>query len=229
MYFFTLFFYFTTDLSLLLRLSGSLTYTFFTNTPHFFISITSTYLFHPFHYTTLHFIYTRLYTTSFIALTLLSCHATCSSQVTHFDTPHTLVCCVLFHVQVLMLTFFEIVCAVTWSSLSTDLCTCVCAGCGVLCEAEGAKLGAVFGGVTTLDGTSLSHLHTAGKPAATPPSHWWPSTQGAGDTVVRAGAVGRVGLWAVGCGLKLRLTFETFNNSQRNTLMLANNFEGQPL
>ena len=59
--------------------------------------------FHPFHYTTLHSMCTRSHATpfihTFIALTLPSCHATCSFQVT-ISTPHTLDCCELFHVQV---------------------------------------------------------------------------------------------------------------------------------
>ena len=59
----------------------------------FFLSIWSNHLKvfgHPFHYTTLHFICTSSHATSsihaFIALTLPSCHATCSSQITHFHT-----------------------------------------------------------------------------------------------------------------------------------------------
>lgn len=69
----------------------------------------------------------------------------------------------------------------------------------MLCEAEGTKVGAVCGGVPTLDGTSLPHLHSAGKPAATPlPATGctqYPSR--AGGSVVRLGP----GLWA-GAGTK---------------------------
>ena len=43
----------------------------------------------PFHYTTLHSRCIRSHTTSFIALTLPSCHATCSSQTTHFHSTHS--------------------------------------------------------------------------------------------------------------------------------------------
>lgn len=91
--------------------------------------------------------------------------------------------------------------------MSTDLCmcVCVCAGCGVLCEAEGAKVGAVCGGVPTLDGTSLSHLHTAGKPAATPlpstghplpealPAGWRLSGEGWGQGLWAGVEVGKPG------------------------------------
>ena len=52
--------------------------------------------FHPIH-TTLHSIYTRSHATSFIhafiALTLPSCHTSCSSQITHFQSTHSGLLC----------------------------------------------------------------------------------------------------------------------------------------
>ena len=53
--------------------------------------------FQPFHYTSFHSICTNSHATSFIAVILSSCHATCSFQIVNFHSTH---CCVLFHVQV---------------------------------------------------------------------------------------------------------------------------------
>ena len=68
-----------------------------------FTIVPQSIFFHPFHYTTLHSMCTRSHVTpfihAFIALTLSSCHATCSSQIT-ISTTHTLDCCALFHVRV---------------------------------------------------------------------------------------------------------------------------------
>lgn len=89
----------------------------------------------------------------------------------------------------------------------TCVCVCVCvrAGCGVLCEAEGAKVGAVCGGVPTLDGTSLSHLHTAGKPATTPlPSTGHPQPYDPPGGWGLSGEDQGMGLWA-GLGIKARV------------------------
>lgn len=92
---------------------------------------------------------------------------------------------------------------------SVCVCVCVCAGCGVLCEAEGAKVGAVCGGVPTLDGTSLSHLHTAGKPAATPlPSTGRPQPHDPPRGLGLSGEGQGMGLWA-GLGPWHRVIFMT--------------------
>ena len=51
--------------------------------------------FFPLHYTKLHSICTRSHATPFthffITLTHLSCHTTCSSQITHFHSTHSLI------------------------------------------------------------------------------------------------------------------------------------------
>ena len=70
---------------LLLGPSVSLAYTFFTN-----LSLSQSIVFHLFYNTTLRSICIRYHATSFIhafiALTLPSCHVTCSFQITHFHS-----------------------------------------------------------------------------------------------------------------------------------------------
>ena len=92
MYSFTLSFQLTTGLPVYLGPSVSLTYTFLTNSSLFFLSIWPNHfnLFLFTHSTTSHhYICTGSHITSFIALTFPSCHAVCSSEITHFHSTHS--------------------------------------------------------------------------------------------------------------------------------------------
>ncbi len=103
MYSLTLSFHLPSGLPLLPGPSISLTYTFFTHSSLFILSIWPNHLdvfpFYPFHHSTVHFTssHTASFIHTFIALAFLSCHSTCPSQIAHFHTTHSWLLCPIPH------------------------------------------------------------------------------------------------------------------------------------